>query len=52
MSAPTEQRVIAAVDNLASEAVALLQELVRTPSLTGDEAAAQAIVAGSWVRSD
>lgn len=45
MPAPTEQSVISAVDNLASSAVALLQELVRTPSLTGDEGAVQAVVA-------
>jgi acetylornithine deacetylase len=45
MSAPTEQRIIAAVDELATEATALLQELVRTPSLTGNEFAAQQVVA-------
>lgn len=47
MPAPTTQRVIDAVDDLAPDAVALLQELVRTPSLTGDEAAVQEIVARS-----
>jgi acetylornithine deacetylase len=34
-----------AVDDLAPDAVALVQELVRTPSLTGEEAAVQQIVA-------
>ena len=46
MPAPTPQRVITAVDDLASDATALLQELVRTPSLTGAEEAAQLMVAG------
>lgn len=45
MSAPTPQRVIDRVDELAPAATALLQELVRTPSLTGAEEAAQSIVA-------
>lgn len=45
MSTPTEQQVISAVDELAPAAVSLLQELVRTPSLTGEEEAAQQIVA-------
>ena len=45
MPAPTSQRVLAAVDDLALDATALLQELVRTPSLTGSEEAAQLVVA-------
>ena len=45
MTVPTEQQVIAAVDDLAKEATALLQELVRTPSLTGNEGPVQQIVA-------
>jgi acetylornithine deacetylase len=46
MPAPATQRVITAVDDLTSDATALLQKLVRTPSLTGAEEAAQLIVAG------
>src|SRR6476469_6328397 len=46
MPAPTPQRVITAVDDLASDATALLQEVVRTPSQTGAEEAAQLMVAG------
>jgi acetylornithine deacetylase len=46
MPAPTTQRVITAVDDLASDATSLLQELVRTPSLTGAEETAQLVVAG------
>ena len=45
MPAPTPHRVITAVDDLASDATALLQQLVRTPSLTGAEEAAQLVVA-------
>jgi acetylornithine deacetylase len=50
MPAPSEQRVIAAVDALSSEAVTLLQQLVRTPSLTGEEEAVQRLVAAYMER--
>jgi acetylornithine deacetylase len=45
MPAPTPRQVLAAVDDLTVPATALLQELVRTPSLTGAEHNAQQIVA-------
>lgn len=38
-------RLVAVVDELEAEAVSFLQELVRVPSLTGDEEAVQRIVA-------
>jgi acetylornithine deacetylase len=44
MHAVTELDIIAAVESLRADAIALLQELVQTPSLTGDEAAAQCVV--------
>lgn len=47
MPSPSDKQVIDAVDQLASRALTLLQELVRTPSLTGDEGAVQQIVAES-----
>lgn len=43
----TERAVIEAVEALEPRATALLRELVRTPSLTGDEGAAQGIVAAA-----
>lgn len=45
MTNPTDEQVIESVDALASRAVALLQALVRTPSLTGSEEAVQQLVA-------
>jgi acetylornithine deacetylase len=45
MTSPSDRQVIEAVERLSPRAVALLQELVRTPSLTGHEEAAQQIVA-------
>ncbi|MCO5220170.1 MAG: ArgE/DapE family deacylase [Thermomicrobiales bacterium] len=47
MTAPTDQQVIDAVDRIAPRAIALLQALVRTPSLTGDEGAVQQLVAAA-----
>lgn len=47
MTASSDREVIEAVDQLAPRAVALLQELVRTPSLTGNEEAVQHIVASA-----
>src|SRR5215218_287795 len=47
MTSPSDPLVIEAVDRLAPRAIALLQELVRTPSLTGNEQAAQQIVASA-----
>ncbi|MEZ4506449.1 MAG: peptidase [Thermomicrobiales bacterium] len=47
MTTPSDRDVIAAVDSLSAQAVELLQALVRTPSLTGDEGAVQEIVATS-----
>jgi acetylornithine deacetylase len=45
MTDPAEQSVIDAVDRLTPWATSLLQELVRIPSLTGDEGAVQQAVA-------
>ncbi len=45
MTGISDLQVIEAVERLAPRATALLQELVRTPSLTGDEYAVQQIVA-------
>jgi acetylornithine deacetylase len=45
MTVPTDQTLIEAVDRLSDRATSLLQELVRTPSLTGNEEAVQRIVA-------
>ncbi len=47
MTAISDHQVIEAVDRLAPRATALLQELVRTPSLTGNEDAVQQIVAAA-----
>jgi acetylornithine deacetylase len=47
MTVPSDRQVIEAVDLLAPRAVELLQALVRTPSLTGNESAAQQIVAAA-----
>ncbi len=47
MTAPSDQDVIEAVDRLAPRTVALLQDLVRTPSLTGNEEAVQQFVAAA-----
>ncbi len=47
MTAPSDSQVIEAVDRLAPRATALLQALVRTPSLTGNEFAVQQIVAAA-----
>lgn len=45
MTVLTEQQVIDVVETMKADAIALLQELVRTPSLTGDEEAVQQITA-------
>ena len=45
------RRITAAVDDLRDDLIAFLQELVRIPSLTGDEGAVQKVVA-SRMRSD
>jgi len=45
-NAVTEQQILQAVDGQRDEAVALLSALVRHPSLLGDEATAQAHMAG------
>ncbi len=45
MTALTEHQVVAAIDDSTPAAISLLQELVRTPSLTGDEGAVQRLVA-------
>jgi acetylornithine deacetylase len=47
MTVPSDAQVIEAVDRLADRSIALLQELVRTPSLTGNEEAVQQIVSGA-----
>lgn len=47
MTTPSEQGVIETVGRLTGRATALLQELVRTPSLTGEEEAVQLLVASA-----
>src|SRR5437868_3711714 len=39
------EKLIAAVDSLEADAVAFLQEIVRTPSITGQEGEVQAVIA-------
>lgn len=45
MTVPTDEQVISTVEALADDAVSVLQEIVRTPSLTGSEGETQQIVA-------
>lgn len=47
MTVPSDRAVIETVDRLAGWATDLLQQIVRTPSLTGDEEAVQQIVAAA-----
>jgi acetylornithine deacetylase len=45
VDAEVVERIVSAVEGRRSELVALIQELVRVPSLTGEEGAVQAVVA-------
>ncbi len=48
MNTLNEQRILDAIASLKDEAVDMLCELVRQPSLLGDEASAQAVMAGRF----